>query len=40
MKLATAPKTKAGAIDWEITCESWDGGGVFEHSFSPRFASA
>ena len=28
MKLATAPKTKAGAIDWEITCESCDGGGV------------
>ena len=28
MKLATAPKTKAGAIDCEITCESCDGGGV------------
>src|SRR5271156_1874471 len=28
IKLATAPKMKAGAIDCEITCESCDGGGV------------
>src|SRR5271155_1258901 len=28
MKLATAPKMKAGAIDCAITCESCGGGGV------------
>jgi hypothetical protein len=39
MKLATAPKTKAGAIDCEITCESCDGGGVSSIRF-PHVASA